>query len=93
MRAVDIVRKKRDGNELSAPELAFLVHGYCSGGIPDYQISAFLMAVFFRGMTDREMAAFTQEMQLSGTVVNLDRIPGRKVDKHSTGGEIGRAHV
>ncbi len=86
MRAVDLIRKKRDGGELTSDELGSLIRDYTSGQIPDYQMSAFLMAAFFRGMTDREMATLTEEMRRSGTVVDLDSIPGRKVDKHSTGG-------
>jgi pyrimidine-nucleoside phosphorylase len=86
MRAVDLIRKKRDGGELTSEELAFLIQSYTSDKIPDYQISAFLMAVFFRGMTDHEMAVMTEEMRRSGVVIDLSSIPGRKVDKHSTGG-------
>jgi pyrimidine-nucleoside phosphorylase len=86
MRAVDIVRKKRDGGELTPEDLAFLVRNYCSGEIPDYQVSAFLMATFLRGMTPGETAALTRHMRDSGSVLKLGKIPGRKVDKHSTGG-------
>lgn len=86
MRAVDLIRKKRDGEELTSEELALLIKSCTSGTIPDYQISAFLMAVFFRGMTDREMAVMTEEMRRSGVVIDLSSLPGRKVDKHSTGG-------
>ena len=86
MRAVDIVRRKRDGLELSPPEISFLIRGYSTGSIPDYQMAAFLMSVFFRGMSEREVASLTEEMRTSGEVVDLDSIPGRKVDKHSTGG-------
>ncbi len=86
MRAVDLIRKKRDGGELSPDEIAFLITGCCAGHIPDYQVSAFLMAVFFRGMTDREMVALTEEMRASGGTVDLGGLPGLKVDKHSTGG-------
>ncbi len=86
MRAVDLIRKKRDGGELTSEELAHLVRSYTSGAIPDYQISAFLMAVFFRGMTAAEMAVMTDEMRRSGVVMDLSSIPARKVDKHSTGG-------
>jgi pyrimidine-nucleoside phosphorylase len=86
MRAVDILRKKRDGGELTDEELAFLIRNYASGQIPDYQISAFLMAVFFRGMSESEMSAMTREMRRSGSEFDLSAIPGRKVDKHSTGG-------
>jgi pyrimidine-nucleoside phosphorylase len=86
MRAVEILRRKRDGKELSRDEIAFMIRGFSSGGIPDYQISAFLMAVCFRGMSETEMAALTEEMQHSGSILDLTDIPGRKVDKHSTGG-------
>src|SRR5271155_1740014 len=86
MRTVDLIHRKRDGEELSADEIAFLVDGYTSGNIPDYQLSAFLMAVFFSGMTDREVSTLTDRMVLSGEKVDLSAIPGVKVDKHSTGG-------
>ncbi len=86
MRAVEVLRKKRDGGELSREEIGFLIRGFSSGAIPDYQISAFLMAVYFSGMTDNEAASLTEEMRDSGTVLDLSSIPGRKVDKHSTGG-------
>jgi pyrimidine-nucleoside phosphorylase len=81
-----MIRKKRMGGELSRDEIAFLIRGYSKGEIPDYQVSAFLMAVVFRGMTDQEMAAMTEEMRESGSVIDLGDLPGRKVDKHSTGG-------
>ncbi len=86
MRTVDLIHRKRDGEELSAKEIAFLVDGYTNGGIPDYQMSAFLMAVFFSGMTDREVSALTDRMIQSGERVDLSSVPGMKVDKHSTGG-------
>ncbi len=86
MRAVDLIRKKRDGGELSPEDIAFVVDGCCSGDIPDYQISAFLMAVFFRGMTEREMVALTERMRTSGETMDLSSLPALKVDKHSTGG-------
>lgn len=86
MRAVDIIRKKRDGNELSTEELSFIVRGFSSGAIPDYQVSALLMATFLRGMSATETIALTEEMRRSGAVLDLSDIPGRKVDKHSTGG-------
>jgi pyrimidine-nucleoside phosphorylase/thymidine phosphorylase len=86
MRTVDLILRKRGGEELSVEELQFLVNGYTTGEIPDYQMSAFLMATFFGGMTDRELSALTEVMMSSGEVLNLDSIPGVKVDKHSTGG-------
>lgn len=86
MRTVDLILRKRRGEELSVEELQFLVNGYTTGEIPDYQMSAFLMATFFSGMTDRELSALTECMMSSGEVLNLDGIPGVKVDKHSTGG-------
>ena len=86
MRAVDIIRKKRDGGVLTAAEIAFLIDGYCRGDIPDYQMSAFAMAVLFRGMTAEETAELTLAMARSGTQLDLSGIPGIKADKHSTGG-------
>jgi pyrimidine-nucleoside phosphorylase len=86
MRTVDLIHRKRDGEELSTEEIALLVDGYTNGTIPDYQVSAFLMAVFYSGMTDREVSALTERMLASGENVDLSAIPGMKVDKHSTGG-------
>ena len=86
MRTVDILAKKRDGGELSTEEIAFLISGYAAGNIPDYQISAWAMAVFFNGMTMKETAALTQAMLRSGAVIDLSGIIGPFVDKHSTGG-------
>ena len=86
MRTVDLIHRKRDGEELSVKEIAFLVDGYTNGSIPDYQMSAFLMAVFYSGMTDREVSALTERMTNSGEAVDLSSVPGVKVDKHSTGG-------
>ena len=86
MRAYDLIRKKRDGFALSAEELQYLVWGATTGGVADEQLSAFLMAVFFRGMDAKELPAWLNAMLHSGQVLDLSAIPGRKVDKHSTGG-------
>ena len=86
MRTVDLILRKRGGEELNVEEIQFLVNGYTTGEIPDYQMSAFLMATFFSGMTDRELSALTECMMSSGEVLTLSGIPGLKVDKHSTGG-------
>jgi pyrimidine-nucleoside phosphorylase len=86
MRAVDLIRKKRDSGEHSREEIDFLISGYTCGDIPDYQMAAWLMAVWIRGINRSELAALTETMLYSGQVLNLARIPGRKVDKHSTGG-------
>jgi len=86
MRTVDLIHKKREGEELAPEEIQFLVEGYTKGEIPDYQMAAFLMAVFFTGMTDRELSTLTELMIASGETVDLSSVPGAKVDKHSTGG-------
>jgi pyrimidine-nucleoside phosphorylase len=86
MRAVDLIRKKRDSGEHSREEIDFLVSGYTRGEIPDYQMAAWLMAVWIRGMSRSELAALTEVMLYSGEVLNLSDLPGNKVDKHSTGG-------
>jgi pyrimidine-nucleoside phosphorylase/thymidine phosphorylase len=86
MRTVDLIHRKRDGEELDAPEISHLIDAYTRGEIPDYQMSAFLMAVFFAGMTDREVSTLTECMIRSGETVDLSAIQGVKVDKHSTGG-------
>src|SRR5580693_3835623 len=86
MRTVDLILRKRGGDELSVDEIQYLINGYTTGDIPDYQMAAFLMATYFTGMTDRELSSFTEVMMASGEVLNLDDIPGVKVDKHSTGG-------
>ena len=86
MRTVDLIQRKRDGGELAPEEIDFLVQGYSTGEIPDYQMSAFLMSVFFSGMSDREVGRLTECMLQSGETVDLSSVPGVKVDKHSTGG-------
>jgi pyrimidine-nucleoside phosphorylase len=86
MRAIDVIRKKRDGGELSPQEIEFFVDSYTADRIPDYQVAAWLMAVLLRGMTRAEIAALTESMLSSGSVLDFSDIPGRKVDKHSTGG-------
>src|SRR5690242_872806 len=86
MRAVDLIRKKRDCGELSREEIDFLVSGYTRGDIPDYQMAAWLMAVWIRGLDRAEIASLTEVMLHSGEVLNHSEIPGKKVDKHSTGG-------
>jgi pyrimidine-nucleoside phosphorylase len=86
MRIIDIIEKKKRGEELSGEEIAFSVNGYVAGDIPDYQMSALLMAIWFRGMTSRETTDLTLTMAHSGDRIDLSAIPGTKVDKHSTGG-------
>lgn len=86
MRMYDVILKKRQSIELTDSELQWLIHGYVAGDIPDYQMSAFLMAVIFKGMTPKELGAFTMAMAHSGDMVDLSAIKGIKVDKHSTGG-------
>src|SRR5581483_1926002 len=86
MRTVDLIHRKRDGEELSPEEISYFIDGYTRDEIPDYQMSAFLMAVFHSGMSDREVTALTEFMVSSGETVDLSGIPGIKVDKHSTGG-------
>src|SRR5512144_1440450 len=86
MHTIDIIRQKRDGGALSREQIEFFVSGVTSGRIPDYQASAFLMAVVLRGMSDEETAWLTQAMVASGERADLSSIPGAKVDKHSTGG-------
>ena len=86
MRAVDLIQKKRDGQELTAAEIKWLVEGYVAGTVPDYQMSAFAMAVYFKGMTTREISDLTMNMVKTGQEFDLSAIEGIKVDKHSTGG-------
>jgi len=86
MRASDIIQKKRDARELTREEISFLIEGYTQGQIPDYQVSAWLMAVYWRGMSPGETSDLTEAMLRSGRVLDLSHLPAAKVDKHSTGG-------
>src|ERR1043166_9494022 len=86
MRIVDLIRKKRDGGELSRDQIEAIVGGYTRGDIPDYQVARFLMAALLKGMTGAELAALTETMLHSGQVLDFCELAGRKVDKHSTGG-------
>ncbi len=86
MRAVDIIQRKRDGQELTREEIDFFIRGHAQGEVPDYQASALAMAVYFKGMTDGETVALTEAMMNTGEVLDLSELPGPKVDKHSTGG-------
>jgi len=86
MRAVDLIRKKRDSGEHSREEIDFLIAGYTRGDIPDYQMAAWLMAAWLRGLSSVELAALTEAMLYSGEVLDFSDLPGKKVDKHSTGG-------
>ncbi|MGL5295427.1 MAG: pyrimidine-nucleoside phosphorylase [Culicoidibacterales bacterium] len=86
MRMVDVIEKKRNGKELTPEEIRFVITGYTNGSIPDYQMSAFAMAVFFQGMNNAEMTELTMAMVESGDTIDLTMIDGVKVDKHSTGG-------
>ena len=86
MNIVELIRKKREGGSLNEEEFRFLINGYVEGKVPDYQMSAFLMACYFRGMSNEETLTFTKLMLHSGEVIDLSEIPGIKVDKHSTGG-------
>jgi pyrimidine-nucleoside phosphorylase/thymidine phosphorylase len=86
MTAYEIIHAKRDGAPIPAAEIAALVDGFTRGDVPDYQMAAFCMAVFFRGMDEAEVGALTEAMLRSGDVLDLSDVPGAKVDKHSTGG-------
>ncbi len=86
MNTVELIRKKRNGLPLSKSEIQFLIDSYVQKRIPDYQFSAFLMAVYFKGMNEEESSALTRAMINSGKIVDLNSINGMKIDKHSTGG-------
>ncbi|MBW9174074.1 pyrimidine-nucleoside phosphorylase, partial [Clostridium estertheticum] len=86
MRMVDVISKKRDGKELTTKEINFFIEGYTKGNIPDYQASSLAMAIYFQDMNDRERADLTMAMVNSGETIDLSKIEGIKVDKHSTGG-------
>ncbi|WII38424.1 pyrimidine-nucleoside phosphorylase [Paenibacillus thiaminolyticus] len=86
MRMVDLIAKKRDGKELTTEEINFVIEGYTKGDIPDYQVSAWAMAIYFQDMSERERADLTMAMVNSGDTIDLSAIEGIKVDKHSTGG-------
>ncbi|MEH7124377.1 pyrimidine-nucleoside phosphorylase [Bacillus sp. JJ1532] len=86
MRMIDIIENKRDGKELSSEEIQFFIQGYTDGSIPDYQASALMMAIYFQDMTEKERADLTMAMVQSGDQIDLSKIEGIKVDKHSTGG-------
>src|SRR2546423_5378898 len=86
MRIVDLIRKKRDGQQLTREEIQFIVRGYTDAQFPDYQMSSWLMAVLLRGMSGKEIATLTEAMLHSGVTLDWSDLPGKKVDKHSTGG-------
>jgi len=82
----EIISKKRDGLELEGDEISFVISGYVRGDIPDYQVAAWLMAIYVRGLNERELADLTRIMLASGDSISLDEVSGKKIDKHSTGG-------
>ena len=86
MRMVDLIELKKNNHELTKRQIHFIIKGYNDGNIPDYQMSAFLMAICFNGLSKHETAILTDEMLYSGEIIDLSEIAGVKVDKHSTGG-------
>ena len=86
MRMVDLIQKKKDGSKLTEEEIHFIIQGYVKEEIPDYQMSALMMAICFKGLDKEETAYLTKEMMYSGDIIDLSQINGIKVDKHSTGG-------
>ena len=86
MNTVELIRKKRDGKTLTDEEIKYLVSNFTNGKIPNYQFSSFLMAAYLKGLNKKETAWLTKAMLFSGSVINLDSIKGKKIDKHSTGG-------
>lgn len=93
MRAVDLIRKKRDGGEDTSSEIIGLVEAYTRGEMPDYQMSAWMMAALLRGLSPAETSALTEAILRSGQVLDLSALPGRKVDKHSAGGVGDKASL
>lgn len=93
MRAVDIIDKKKKRQELTKEEIDFLLEGYLAGIIPDYQMSAFLMAVYFNNMTKEELTYFTLKMRNSGDIITFDNLDYYLVDKHSTGGLVTKLQL